>query len=335
MLGVVRRWFAARAEHVTVRFLPEADAAPLVPADGYLRLWLAEGFLADARTWGNDHFPALHGGAVLHFDGSDTAEFTRITRSPGMVHVPGAQLDFPITPLLPYTGGVVEIEASLFRASVAGPLATAVDLAGRLASLVGPPLSTAAAVAGKVGEGMEALLAATGDQPVLGVHWSMVGPGGGGQVLRSGHLVVVNASAAKLPGPLVMVDGLLHVDEGGMPRRLAGFDYLVLRVETRVEHDSWLFPRLATLIREARVAAVNRQMETATAKRAEAITYAYSCPDYTLTDAERVAVWVADRIDSPQVKGIVPPGGPVPQLPRRGSPEVSGVRLSDLLTLRR
>lgn len=79
------------------------------------------------------------------------------------------------------------------------------------------------------------------------------------------------------------------------------------------------------------MAAANHQNETAAAKRAEAITFAYSCPDYTLTDARRVAVWAAQEIDMAQTKGIVPIEETISQLPRRGSPEVTGVRLTDLL----
>lgn len=35
------------------------------------RLFLAEGFLATSATWGNQHFPALHGGASPRFLGAE------------------------------------------------------------------------------------------------------------------------------------------------------------------------------------------------------------------------------------------------------------------------
>lgn len=119
-----------------------------------------------------------------------------------------------MTALLPFSGGVVEVEAALYRASSGGPVETAVAIAGELASLIGPPLSTAAVVAEKVSAGLDAVLAKQGDDPVLGVHWSMSTQGGGGHVLRPGHLAVVNAAEHELPGPLRVVDGRLSGPDG-------------------------------------------------------------------------------------------------------------------------
>jgi hypothetical protein len=188
----VRGWFDANASHVTVVFIPDPGAVPLPAYQGYLRLWLAEGFLAKSATWGNQHFPALHGGASLRFLGTEPTPFTTLTRPPGSWTVPGAQFDFPITPLLPFNGGTVEVEAALYQATVAGPLATAVGLIGNLASLMGPPLAVAAGIADKVSDGLDAILDAANDQPVLAVHWTMVAPGGSGHEVQPGHLVIVD-----------------------------------------------------------------------------------------------------------------------------------------------
>src|SRR4051794_20059423 len=92
----------ADAQHTTVEFVSDEDAEPLVPHRGYVRIWLVEGYLAKARTWGNDHFPTLHGGAALTFGGRELTAFARFTRAPEGITAPGAQLNFPLTPLLPY-----------------------------------------------------------------------------------------------------------------------------------------------------------------------------------------------------------------------------------------
>ena len=55
----VARWFIDNAEHVTIRFVPDNDGQPVRPHAGYLRLWLAEGFLHRSRSWGVDRFPVL------------------------------------------------------------------------------------------------------------------------------------------------------------------------------------------------------------------------------------------------------------------------------------
>src|SRR4051794_8750152 len=115
----------ADAKHITLAFVPDADAPPLSPDSGYLRVWLVEGYLAKARTWGNDHFPALHGGAALTFAGQSATPFSRFSRAPEAITAPGAQLNHPLTPSLPYEGGIVEVEAALFRTTTDGPLAAA------------------------------------------------------------------------------------------------------------------------------------------------------------------------------------------------------------------
>ena len=42
-------WFDANAARVTVDFIPDPGADPVPAYQGYLRLWLAEAFLADPR----------------------------------------------------------------------------------------------------------------------------------------------------------------------------------------------------------------------------------------------------------------------------------------------
>src|SRR5262245_22096154 len=107
----VASWFEAEAEHVTVEFIDEPGPSPILPYGGYLRVFLSEGFLAKAAEWGGNQFPALHGGVSLDFLGAKPV-FSTFSRPPEKWKVPGAQLDFPVCPLLPFQGGVVEVEAA-------------------------------------------------------------------------------------------------------------------------------------------------------------------------------------------------------------------------------
>lgn len=329
-------WFASNATHVTVEFVPEAGE-PLPAYGGYLRLWLVEGFLARRVEWGSTHFPALHGGVSLRFLGQDPLPFTMLTRPPGAWEAPGAQLDFPLTPLLPWSGGTVEVEAALYKASVAGPLATAAELVGGLAALMGPPLSTAAMIADKVSDGLNAVLAESGEQPELAVHWSMVSAGGGGNLLRPGYLAVANSPRERLGGDLSVGAGRLLLDDGSGPRQLAGVDFLLLRVECRAERDDWRFPELDELIRLAGDAYLQGQEETFRARRTEAVVRAWNSTDLTPTDRKRVAKLVADEIDAVRELGAVPgPAGALEsvasaRLVAPDAPELAELRLADLL----
>lgn len=326
----VRRWFAANTEHVTVRFFPEPDAAPLVPGDGYVRLWLAEGFLAKAVSWGNHHFPALHGGVTLTF-ANQTTPFTRFTKPTATLAAPGAYLDYPMTSLLPFTGGTVEVEAALYRATVAGPLAAAVEVGNSLAALMGPPLSVAANIADKLSDGIAAVLGGQDEEPMLGLHHTLVAAGGGGQVLRPGHLVVVGAPPEQLPPDLRIEDGRLHGDAG----LLTGFDYLVLRVECREQHDELRLPQLDELLRRATEEWLAGNEERFTELRTRAIADVVGGADLIHRDRFRLAKYVAARMDQAKELGAVPADttgfDPLPVRYLPSAAEVADLTLADLL----
>lgn len=328
----VRGWFTANAGHITAEFLPDPDARPAVPGDSYVRLWLAEGFLAKRVSWGKEYFPALHGGVTLSFQGSEGTPFTRFTRPDVAQTAPGVYLDYPMTSLVPYAGGPVSVEAALYRASDGGPLETAVTIAGGLASLIGPPLSTAATIAAKVSTGLGTVLADT--DPVLGVHWTMGSAGsagGGGQVLCPGHIVVINAPPATVPGPLRIVGGRLHGPDG----LLTGFDYLVLRVECREENDEWRFPELERLRREAMSAYHQGQLDLYEQLRTRAVVQVLNSPDLTENDTLRVARYVRLAIDRVTELGVTTANkdslDPIPPhlLPHRA--DVEGLTAANLI----
>lgn len=337
--GVWRRVaevFVQRAEHTTVAFLPDPDGEPLYPDQGDVRLWLAEGFLASSRTWGNDHFPAMHDGVALKFGGQEGTGFATFTRAPDVVRAPGERLNYPISPLLPYSGGVLEVEAALYQASNQGPLATAVRLAGAIAPLIGPPLSAAAAIADRVSTGLDTVFEASGNQPVLVLHQAWTAPGQGGPQLRPGTLVVLDATPGKLD-ELSLVEGLLHVGAGANRRRPAGVDYLAVRLECRREHDSWRMPHLDALIRSADLAYLQGQTETFKAQRTEAIAAAWTSTDLIPADRHRVAFLVAAELDRVKELGAVPTfvhrslEDASASLPARDAPELRHVTLADLL----
>ncbi len=337
MWNRVSGWFVQNAEQLTVEFFADPGQEPLRAYGGYVRLWLAEGFLAKRVTWGNTHFPALHGGLALKFLGNEPTPFTTFVRPEGTWETPSAQLGFPVTALLPFQGGTVEAEAALYKASSAGPLATAVQMIGSLTALLGPPLSVAAAIADKVSDGLDAVLAATGDQPVLAVHWSMTSAGGGANPLRSGHLAVVGAPRDKLKGTLSIRGGRLHADKGDGPTMLTGVDFLVLGVECRTERDDWRFPELDELIRLAGAAYLEGHLDTYKARRTEAVTRAWNSTDLIPNDRKRVAILVAEEIDSvAQLGAVRGPGGTLGLIARHrlatsDAPELASLRLNDLL----
>jgi hypothetical protein len=318
----VAEWFRAQAGHMHLEFIPEPGSVPLLPREGYIRVWLAEGFLAQRRSWGNDHYPALHGGVTLNFLGAEPVSFTTVT-APSW-SVPGVHLDQQVSPLVPYHGGVVTVEAALYRVSRKGPLGAAVQVLGAFAGLIGPPLATAATIAGKMAQGLDAVLEATGDQPELGVHWSMVAPGGAGRPVRAGHLAVLDAPMPR--GPLTVENGRLRA--GGEPPDV---DYLLLRIECRQERDDPITPELDALMRRAAEEGLRGNLDSMRAFRKEAIIRAWNSTDLVPKDGRRVAKLIAAELDDARALGIVPSGELRSRLPDRDDPALKSLSLDDLL----
>ena len=306
MWGTVKGWFEGRADHATVRFLPDPGSQPLDAYGGYLRLWFAEGFLAQGKHWGSEEFPVLHGGVALNFLGQDGTAFSTFTQQSQDAAIRGAFLNYRISPLVPFNGGTVEIQAALYRTTVTGPLGTAVALAGNLASLVGPPLATAATLVQKVSAGLGQVLATSKDKPVLGVHYTLVSAGGGVPELRPGVLVVAGKPADRLGGTLALdPDGRVALATSDGLRPLTGTDYLALRVECRTERDDWRFPELDALIKAAQVAAVEGNKEAYDRRRIDALARAWNSSDLVGVDHKRVADLVEKMIGLVNIVGIV------------------------------
>lgn len=301
----VASWFSANATQVTLRFIPDDGAEPLPAYGGYLRIYLSEGFLAQQVSWGAKQFPALHGGVSLTFLGG-TAAFTSFSKPPEEWTSPGARLNYPLTALLPFSGGTVEVQAALYEATVNGPLGTAVQLVSGIASLLGPPLSAAAQLADKVSDGLDKVLQANGNTPVLALHETMVSADAGGQTLRPGHLVVLARTEPELPGVPVIRGGRLHLESGGNVQPPAGIDYLVVRVECRTERDDWRFPELDALIRTAGEAFIRGQKDVYADRRTEAIVKAWNSTDLVPADRKRVALLVKEELDTMGDLGVVP-----------------------------
>ncbi|RDI24500.1 hypothetical protein [Lentzea flaviverrucosa] len=328
----IRRWFDDDTRQVTLEFLPDPAASPLAPGEGYLRVWLVEGFLAKARTWGTDHYPALYAGVQLNFlgAGNKPTPFSLLQNRPTW-KAPGAYLNFPVTTLLPYSGGTVEIDAALYRSSDTGPIGVAAKVVSGLTSLIGLPLGVVSTIADKVSDGLDVILDAQKEDPELGLHWTMVPDGGGGQSVRPGYLIVANTPQGTLPEDLTIKNDRLHGN--GVP--LEGVDFLVLRVECRAARDEYWLPELEELRVRAVDAYLNQQLETFENLRRTAIYIAMTCPDFSRHDRLRVAKVVTDRIDEVKLVGAVPSAeSGLDQLTAADLPHIDEVRdltLEDLL----
>jgi hypothetical protein len=292
----VRDWWSSDAQHVVHDYLP--DGGPdLVPYRSYLRVWLAEMFLARDRRAATDRYPAVQASVRLSFGGSPDTTFSTLSRPPAGQEGPGVRRDVALTGLLPYAGGTIGLQAGLLDVAGDNDLAVALDVIGEFSSLLTPPLSTVAGIAGKVAAGIARVddeLAATGERPVLVVERTLAAGAG---PLRPGHLVVIRAGRDELPaGSFAMAGGRLCRVGGGRAEPLTGYDYLVLRLEAVAERDDWRFPEWDALIGQALAAQVQGQLDRYEQLRTDLLARIVTSADLTPTDRIRVATLVRDEL---------------------------------------
>jgi hypothetical protein len=291
----IRQWWSSQSEPLVDAFLPDGNA-PIRPYRGYLRLWLAEMSLAHDRRAATDRYPALQATVRLSFGGSPDTVFATVVRPPVGQEGPGIRRDIPLTALLPYAGGTVDLQVSLLDVAGTDDLAVALDILGEFSSLLTPPLATVAGVAGKVATGINRIgdrLEAGGQRPVLTVQRSLAGDARG---LQPGHLVGALATADALPdGSFTVHGGRLRRTAGNQP--VAGLDYLVLRLEVTAERDDWRFPEWDALIGQAFEARMLGQQDRFEQLRTDVLARIVLAADLTPADRQRVARLVRDELD--------------------------------------
>ncbi len=225
----VKGWWTENARHHVYVPIPkeqageEYDDAPLEPGGSYFRLWLSEMFLTKRVAWGTEWFPAVHSEVRLQF-GGQSAAFSRVAQPPTDQLGEGVRLGYRLTELLPFNGGVVEIEAALLGLKGADYLGTAIGILQQFSSLISPPLGPAISLAQTLVSGTRDLLSATKGNIHLGFHQELISDGAGGAVLRPGYLAVILADVAvprpRPAGPAP--GGAGHQGRAGRTRRRGG-----------------------------------------------------------------------------------------------------------------
>ena len=249
--------FRSQAQHLEYVMLdPQqvspapADTAAVAAGDGYFRLWAEQMFLKMDRDWFQTWYPVVQSVTTFRF-GSPAAdvELAQVAGPDRLRDVDQAHLDrvvtlqLPLTPLVPFNGGTVQIEAGLMKMQASDMVQRFLSVVGGFSSLVAvPQLSTALNVASAVSKGVEQLLGVSGNQMALGYQQTFVSAGGGGSNdLRPCYIAIINAAGGTYPAAQLWVkDGNLLTgasQAGAQP--LAGVDYMLLRIETRKARDDW------------------------------------------------------------------------------------------------
>jgi hypothetical protein len=296
LVSRIRGWWAKDAEHYTVRFVADG-AGPLVPHKRYLRLWVSDLFLAKSRHNFTDRYPTLQSSISLDFAGTRGATFSTMLRAGNTEQGPGVMRQQKLTELLPYAGGTVGVHAALMDIEGKNHLRIATTLVADFATLLTPPLSAVGDIAKMISGGIDMINEASNQEPLLVYNVALASVGGGGaNVLTSGYHVVVKAPENTFgQDQLHLADDVLINETTG--RQLTGYDYFVLRIESRSDRDDWRFPawdRLISSAIQARTAGRNHDAKIATT---EVLTQIFGSSDLTPEDRPRVAQLVKEELD--------------------------------------
>lgn len=222
------------------------DSTELKAGEHYFRLLLVEMFLANDRKWLTDWFPIVH--TSIKFKFGDQQELLTHIAGESFLNQLGEQkpgrvvsLNYPLTPLLPFNGGSVELNASLIGVAGGNDVLAGLQILGSFSQLLlVPQLSVALAVAMPLADGVAKFVGATKNQMLLGLHQFFASESGGANILRAGYFVVIDTDKKIKPENLFVVDDKLRLGsniESSVP--LSGFDYMLFRIESRDERDDW------------------------------------------------------------------------------------------------
>lgn len=311
----IKKWAVSNSEQLVIARMPDPEPAVELVADrAYFSLSLAHGFLDRDVNWFKRRYAAVHVSARLDVAGRTTT-VTRLAQPAEGKLGPGVWLDYPVTGLVPYRGGTVEIEAGLSALERSSYLGAAVGILADFSALVAPPLSTTVAVAGKVTEGIQKVLAAGEEEIVLGLHEALAASGGGGNELAPGYLAVVKATEEELdPTTLSVHDSRLHVSDGKRAKPLVGFSYLLFRVDAVLERDDWRFERFDELIGKAIDAHFAGDPEKFRGFRNAVLAEVLKSPDLTEPDRFRIARAIAAELEQVTGMGLAAVGQPASTL---------------------
>ncbi len=111
---LIKGWAVQNNQHYLYLQFGTNQDVDLVPHASYSRVWLKDMHLLHGRAWFTDQYPALHASVKLKYDLRDGQIISRVAQPSADVMGPGVRRNYVLLDLMPYSGGVVELEAGLF-----------------------------------------------------------------------------------------------------------------------------------------------------------------------------------------------------------------------------
>lgn len=263
----------------------------------YVQLILSEMFLKKSGEWFTTRYPLVYSLIALRYGDQPKLEFANVSGK-NKFEIKQTDLDhsilrnYPLTPLLPFRGGEVEIDLGLTSMKASNLIEsfakTVSDVAGTLKlAQIAEIANISSAIAG----GVQSLLGAGESKTMLSVHDMMLGGADGVGTVVSGFVLLSGLEETQYTGKLVWVtaDGVRIGPDDKHLAPLSAQDYILLQVRVTTTRDDWQsLSAIGKPLDGAIEAKLKGQTEEAKALLVQAKMAAYRSADLTRTDAARV-----------------------------------------------
>jgi len=277
-------------------------------------------FLEKEIDWFSEWYPVTHTLVTFQF-GDQTLEIPHVAGASQLKGLTEGNLqklislNYPLTTLMPFNGGVVDIVAALVAMKGKDYISSVVKVLGDLSQLlVVPQLSAALSLALPIANGVQDLLSGSAGEMRLGMHQALVGKGGAGSnLLRGGYITVIDAPAEDYPEAKLFVkqDRLYFGDTMAVSQLLTGVTHMLFRIEPWDKRDDWTsLKTIQEPLDEMHRMLVEGEDEKADLAKKRAIIMAKTSPDLTRADRNRVALAIKEEFDQAKAGGLgaVPAG---------------------------
>ena len=211
-------------------------------------------------------------------------------------------MNHTLTDLVPYSGGIVDLEAALFALQGNDYAATAAKVLQEFSGLIAAPLGQVLDLASKLTISTRDLLNAAQGNVHLGFHQTFTA-----STIRPGYHAVILAPAGKIKDGQLSVkrDQLYWVTEGRtQPKAFEDYDYMLFFLEGAAARDDILLKNIAEPLQEALSALYLGQEKAAEGYKMVALATAARSPDLTPPDRRRVVQSIKDIYAQAQSGGL-------------------------------
>ncbi len=271
-----------------------------VTGEHYVRLWMSELFLEKDRVWFTERSPIVHSSVGLEF-GDNKVELTNLSGKSGFDIKPpdlGKSIlgNYRLTPLLPFNGGTIEIDAGLVSVRVNNLVQEFAAVVSDVADLLNAPqASQAIGLAQSVASGVQKLLGAGKAETKLYFHDTFAGSS-----VTSGFLFLsAKKEGTQDPEKIwVTADGVRYGSGPNDLKPLQSQDYVVLRMEVASSRDDWRsFSAISKPLEQAITASQLAEDTKAKVLLSQAKAAALESKDLTRLDKRRAILGIQTEFD--------------------------------------